>query len=102
VLDWMRELGGTAILVREPVRGACEILGLDPLYVANEGCFVAFLPAAEERRALELLRAHPAGRDAAAIGRVTAAPGGIVVLKGPLGRDRVLDLPSGKQLPWIC
>jgi hydrogenase expression/formation protein HypE len=96
------EVDEEAIPVSEPVRGACEILGLDPLYVANEGRFAAFLPEAEARRALEVLQAQPAGAGAAAIGRVTAAPRGTVVLRGALGQDRVLDLPSGEQLPRIC
>lgn len=91
-----------AIAVSDPVRGACEILGLDPLYVANEGRFVAFVPADMARDALALLREGPDGTHAALIGRVAARSGGRVVLDGVLGSGRVLDMLSGEQLPRIC
>lgn len=96
------ETDAAAVAVSEPVRGACEILGLDPWYVANEGRLVAFVPAAMAERALRILRRHPGGEAAAAIGRVTgAAPGGLV-LAGTLGGARVIDMLSGGQLPRIC
>jgi hydrogenase expression/formation protein HypE len=91
-----------AIPVAEAVAAACEILGLDPLYVACEGRLVAFLPQAEAARALALLRALPEGADAAVIGRVTDGPAGRVTLRTALGTVRLLDLLSGEQLPRIC
>ncbi len=90
------------IAVHEDVRAACEILGFDPLYVANEGCFVAFVPAASAPRALELMRAVPVSSGATVIGTVGEAPAGRVVLASALGTERVLDLLSGEQLPRIC
>ena len=91
-----------AVPVDEAVAAACEILGLDPLYVACEGRMVAFLPEAEAERALALLRAHPEGAGAAIVGRVLEGPGGRVTLRTPLGTSRLLDLLSGEQLPRIC
>jgi hydrogenase expression/formation protein HypE len=91
-----------AIPVREDVRGACEILGLDPLYVANEGRFVAFVPAAEAEFALEVLRAHDVSAGAVVIGKVTERPNGLVTLKSTIGATRIVDRLSGEQLPRIC
>jgi hydrogenase expression/formation protein HypE len=91
-----------AIPVRDVVRGACEILGLDPLLVANEGKLVAFVPEADASAVLAALRAHPLGRDATRIGRVTDEHPGMVVLRTPIGGDRILDLPFGEALPRIC
>lgn len=91
-----------AIPIRDTVRGACEILGLDPLVVANEGKLVAFVPEKQSDRALDALRGHPLGRDAARIGTVTADHPGIVRLRTPIGGDRILDLPFGESLPRIC
>jgi hydrogenase expression/formation protein HypE len=90
------------IPVQEPVQGACELFGLDPLYVANEGRFVAFVPATESGRALALLRADPLGTDAQRIGHVAAGTPGLVTLRSRIGAQRVLDLLSGEQLPRIC
>ena len=92
----------TAVPVRDDVLGACEILGFDPLYVANEGRFVAFVPAAEAERALALLRAHPLGGNAARIGEVVEIPAGAAHLETAFGVSRILDLLSGEQLPRIC
>jgi hydrogenase expression/formation protein HypE len=92
----------TAIPVRADVQSACEILGLDPLYVANEGRFVAFVPESQATRAVELLRAHPLGRAASAIGETKNGSAARVVMKTALGTERVLDLLSGEQLPRIC
>ncbi|HUN46696.1 MAG TPA: hydrogenase expression/formation protein HypE [Stellaceae bacterium] len=92
----------SAIAVSDPVRGACEILGLDPLYVANEGRFVAFVPPEQAERALAIMRRHPLGAGAAAIGTVEPGTGMGVVLRGLLGGSRVLDMLSGEQLPRIC
>lgn len=91
-----------AIPVREDIKGACEILGLDPLYVANEGRFVAFVPESEAERALALLRSHELARDATIIGRAEKGPAGRVVMKTCLGTERVIDMLSGEQLPRIC
>ncbi len=91
-----------AIPVCEAVRGACEILGLDPLYVANEGRLAAWVAPEDADRALALLRAHPVGAGAVRIGEVEAAPAGRVTLRSVIGVDRVLDWLSGEQLPRIC
>ncbi len=91
-----------AIPVSEPVRGACELLGLDPLYVANEGRFVAFVPEAEAHKALAVMRRHEVSHGAAIIGRVTNSEERAVVLTTVLGTRRLLDLLSGEQLPRIC
>jgi hydrogenase expression/formation protein HypE len=93
----------TAVPVTEPVRGACEILGLEPLYVANEGRFVCILPWDEAERALEILsRTVPPRGAPALIGRVGAAPRGQVTLRSVIGAERILDRLSGEQLPRIC
>jgi len=92
----------SAIPVRQDVQGACELLGLDPLYVANEGRFVALIEAADANRALSCLRSHPLGTGASQIGRVTEAPAGLVTLKSRIGASRIVDMLSGEQLPRIC
>ncbi|MDE2027603.1 MAG: hydrogenase expression/formation protein HypE [Candidatus Omnitrophica bacterium] len=91
-----------SVPVEEQVASACAILGFDPLYVANEGRFIAFVPAAAACEALEVLRAHPLGQGACRIGEVTRERGGLVMLKSILGATRVLDMISGEQLPRIC
>ncbi len=91
-----------AIPIGETVRGACEILGLDPLFVANEGKPVAFVPEDAASLVPAALRAHPLGRNACRIGTVTDEHLGFVILKTPIGGDRVLDLPFGEALPRIC
>jgi hydrogenase expression/formation protein HypE len=88
--------------LREPVRGACELLGLDPLYLANEGKLVAVVPAADADRVLTAMRAHPAGADAAIIGEVTRAPAAMVVMESTFGGERIVDMLVGEQLPRIC
>ena len=96
------EIDETAIPVREAVRGACELLGLDPLYVANEGKLVAIVAPEGADAALATLQDHAYGREAAIIGQVTAAHGGRVVLRTALGARRVVDMLVGEQLPRIC
>jgi hydrogenase expression/formation protein HypE len=91
-----------AIPVRDEVRAVCELLGLDPAYVANEGRFVAFVAPGDAERALALLRGHEASRAACVIGTVTAAGAGQVVVKSAIGGRRALDMLSGEQLPRIC
>ena len=95
-------LDETRIPVSEEVRGACEILGLDPLYVANEGkCLVIVAPEAADA-ALAALRSHPLGAKAARIGAVVAVHPGRVVMKSRIGGVRIVDLLTGEQLPRIC
>lgn len=96
------EIDEGALPVPGDVRAACEMLGLDPLYVANEGVMVAFIPADQSEAALHALRTHPLGADAAVIGRVLAAHPRIVALRTALGGTRVIDLLPGDQLPRIC
>lgn len=95
-------LDESALTVPEAVAGACELLGLDPLYVANEGRFAAFVPAADAERALEALRECPVSAGAVLAGRVTADPGPPVTLATRIGAARVIDMLSGEQLPRIC
>ena len=90
------------IPISEEVKGACEILGLDPLYVANEGKLLAILPAANADGVLAAMRAHPLGQEAAIIGEVTADHPGYVLMKTRIGGTRVVDMLSGEQLPRIC
>lgn len=90
------------IPVREDIHGACEILGLDPLHLANEGRFVVFVPEPEAPRTLELLRQAPGGETAALIGRVGEAPQRRVTLKTAIGTTRLIEMLSGEQLPRIC
>ncbi|AFM16886.1 hydrogenase expression/formation protein HypE [Mycolicibacterium chubuense NBB4] len=91
-----------ALPIPAEVRDACSMLGLDPLYVANEGKLVAFVPAADADRVLAAMRAHPLGARAAIIGTCVADHPGMVVAKTALGGTRVVDLPIGEQLPRIC
>jgi hydrogenase expression/formation protein HypE len=96
------ELEESAIPIQEAVRGACELLGLDPLYVANEGKLVAIVDAAQAERILAAMRAHPLGQQARIIGRVTESNPGLVMMRTPLGTTRIVDMLSGDQLPRIC
>jgi hydrogenase expression/formation protein HypE len=96
------ELDEEAVPLRPEVRGACEMLGLDPLYVANEGKLVAVVPPEDAGRVLEAMRAHPLGRDAALVGTVVADHPGLVILRSRVGGERVVTLLAGEQLPRIC
>jgi hydrogenase expression/formation protein HypE len=91
-----------SVPLSEPVRGACEILGLDPVHVANEGKLIAIVAAQDAERALARLRQHPLGARAAIVGEVSAALPPQVVVRSALGGLRVLDEPSGAPLPRIC
>lgn len=91
-----------SVAVREDVMGACEILGLDPLYLANEGRFIAVVPEHETARALDILGQHAVSSGAVKIGQVSEKPTGMVTMKSQLGTERVLDMLSGEQLPRIC
>jgi len=90
------------IPVQETVQSACEILGLDPLYVANEGRFAVFVPESQTERALEVLKKVEVSQASVRIGRVEESPGRTVVLQSRIGGNRVVDMLSGEQLPRIC
>ena len=96
------ELDEWAIPVRPEVRSACDVLGLDPLYAANEGKIIAFIPAESAAAALAAVRAHAKGQRAALIGRVIEDRAGRVTMRTGLGGRRIVDMPMGEQLPRIC
>ena len=96
------ELEEAMIPLRPEVRGACEMLGLDPLYVANEGKLIAVVPAADGERLLEAMRGHPLGRSAAIIGDIVAEHPGMVIMRSVVGGTRVVTMLAGEQLPRIC
>lgn len=91
-----------SIPVCEDVRGACEILGLDPIYVANEGRFICLVAQKDAERSLNLIRRHSLGKDAQVIGCVTEGTSGDVILKSKIGADRLVPMLTGEQLPRIC
>jgi len=91
-----------AIPVREEIAAACELLGLDPLHVANEGRFIAFVAPQDAARAIAVLRGFPTTAGAVVVGEVRAAPASSVSCRGPLGVERAIDMLSGEQLPRIC
>jgi hydrogenase expression/formation protein HypE len=91
-----------SIPVRESVKGACELLGLDPLYVANEGKLLAVVAPEMAPAVLQKMRQHPLGADAAIIGEVATDHPGMVLMKTQIGGTRVLDVMFGEQLPRIC
>jgi hydrogenase expression/formation protein HypE len=95
-------LDEAALPVRPIVTGACDLLGIDPLYVANEGKVVAVVDPADADAALAAMRAHPLGADAALIGEIVAEPEGIVVLRTTFGSTRIVDMLVGDPLPRIC
>jgi hydrogenase expression/formation protein HypE len=96
------EIDEGAIPVGQQVQGACELLGFDPLYVANEGRFIALVAPKDAARALGLLRAHPLGAEACRIGAAARGTPGLVTIRSRIGARRVVDLLSGEQLPRIC
>lgn len=96
------ELDERAIPVREEVMGACEMLGLDPLYVANEGKLVAIVESARAENVLAVMRSHPLGHQARIIGIVTQRNSGFVTMRTRLGTTRIVDMLAGDQLPRIC
>ena len=96
------EIDAKSVAVREDVKAACEILGLDALFVANEGKLVAFVEPASANAVLNAMRQHPQGRDAALIGHAVSAHKGMVLLKTEVGGTRLIDLPFTEQLPRIC
>jgi hydrogenase expression/formation protein HypE len=90
------------IPVRESVRGICELLGLDPLYLANEGKLIAICPPGEAEPLLEVIKTHPLGKNAEIIGRVTDENPKRVILHTLIGGHRILDMLTGTQYPRIC
>jgi len=96
------QLEEAAIPVREAVRGACELLGLDPLYVANEGKLIAIVAPEAAAAVLQAMQSHPLARDARDIGCITAEHPGVVTLRTTLGTRRMVEMLSGDQLPRIC
>ncbi|BAZ40029.1 hydrogenase expression/formation protein HypE [Calothrix sp. NIES-4101] len=92
----------TAIPVREQVKGVCEILGLDPLYLANEGKLVVVVKREYVDQVLSVMKSHPAGENSAVIGEVIDAPQGVVLLNAGFGAERIIDMLVGEQLPRIC
>ena len=95
-------LRGEPMPVRDTVRGACEILGLDPLYVANEGKLLAVVAPEMAEAVLHQMQQHPLGQRRRIIGEVVARPPGMVLMKTEIGGTRVLDVMFGEQLPRIC
>jgi hydrogenase expression/formation protein HypE len=96
------EINEDSIPVREEVKGACEILGLDPLYVANEGKLVAIVSSELADTVVVRMRGNRYGTDACIIGEVKAEPGGIVSMRTGFGGTRIVDMLVGEQLPRIC
>jgi len=95
-------LNETALPIRDEVRGMCEILGLDPLYLANEGKLVAVVPAAAAENIICAMQKHPAGIYSAIVDEVTEKPSATVILTTLFGGERVIDMLVGEQLPRIC
>ncbi len=109
VCNELAQTAGVAVILDErtlpvqpQVEGACEMLGIDPLYVANEGKFVAIVPAEEVEAALAALHSHPQGAQAAIIGEILAEPAAVVALRSPFGGSRIVDMLVGDPLPRIC
>lgn len=96
------EIDARVLPVRSEVKGACELLGIDPIFVANEGKLVAFVEAGSADRILAAMKATPQGRDAVIIGQATDSHAGMVVMKTEIGGTRIVDLPFSEQLPRIC
>jgi hydrogenase expression/formation protein HypE len=92
----------SAIPVRDDVQGACEILGFDPLYVANEGRFIAFVRGSDAERALAILQSFPVSAGATIMGSVAADSPGLLTIQSKIGTSRIIDMLSGEQLPRIC
>jgi len=99
---WTIAIDERPVAVREDVQGVCELLGFDPLYVANEGRFVAFVRADQADRAVDIMRRHDVSSGATVIGVVTGDASGLVTMKTRIGASRIVDLLSGEQLPRIC
>jgi hydrogenase expression/formation protein HypE len=100
--QWHIHLDEKILPVREDVRGACEILGMDPMYVANEGRFIAFIAQKDAERALAILHTQPDGSDAVIVGQVQSKADRMVSIRSLIGANRIVDMISGEQLPRIC
>ncbi|MBF0503679.1 MAG: hydrogenase expression/formation protein HypE [Candidatus Omnitrophica bacterium] len=96
------QIDEASVPVHQQVASACAILGLDPLYVANEGRFIVFVPETQAPKALEILQSHALGQGACRIGKVLGECKPVVILKSFIGASRILDMISGEQLPRIC
>jgi len=92
----------TALPISREVQGACDLLGLDPLTIANEGKLVLFCRGTDAERVLAAMQRHPLGRQACVIGEVTAEPSGMALLRTAIGGERIVDMPTGEDLPRIC
>ena len=95
-------LDEASIPIREEVRGVCEILGLDPLYLANEGKLVVIVPRSHAESVVSAMKSHPAGEDSCIVGEVIDSPTGVVLLQTAFGAERIVDMLVGDQLPRIC
>ena len=109
MLNELASQSGTGILldeeslpVRPEVEGVCELLGFEPLYLANEGKLLAFVPSEKTEVLLDVMRAHPYGKEARRIGAVTDKAPGQVAMKTALGGIRIVDMPTGSLVPRIC
>ncbi len=96
------ELEESSLPIHEQVRGACELLGLDPLYVANEGKLIAIVAPEAADAVLQAMRRHPLGAEAQIIGTVKKENAGLVTMRTPFGTTRIVDMLAGDQLPRIC
>lgn len=96
------EINETAIPLAEEVKGACEILGLDPLYIANEGKILVILPEKEADAALDAMQKYPGGENSAIIGKISSEMPGILRMRTSVGSTRIVDMITGEQLPRIC
>jgi hydrogenase expression/formation protein HypE len=96
------ELEESSVPIHEEVRGACELLGLDPLYVANEGKLIAIVAPESADAVLQAMRNHPLGKEAQIIGTVKKENSGLVTMRTPFGTTRIVDMLAGDQLPRIC
>jgi hydrogenase expression/formation protein HypE len=92
----------TALPIGREVRGACDLLGLDPLTIANEGKVVVFCKGADAGRVVSAMKSHPLGQHACVIGEVTERPNGMALLRTTIGGERIVDMPTGEDLPRIC
>ena len=92
----------SSLPIRGPIKGICELLGFDPLYIANEGKLVAFVPQEDAQKVLEIIQANEYGKEAAIIGRVSQKGMAKVFLKTFIGGTRLVDMLTGEQLPRIC
>lgn len=91
-----------ALPISREVRGACDLLGLDPLTIANEGKVLVFCRATDAARVLATMKQHPLGREARVIGEVSETPEGMALLRTTIGGERIIDMPTGEELPRIC